>query len=536
MVGVRGAYLPRFTALPSRRLSREQRLRLGCAQFSGTGARSEKEWGTIPVAKNEKLFYFDSEEYSMAIDDPGANSCIDVYPVKTAAWDIRDLITNATSSLSLDEKVANRYLPNPTEPLGFLVKAIVPRIKDGGAFLKVEAKSVTATEIEQTLQNYLAGVGRPWHAPWSPVKAFLVEGKPWVEDLYRFPSPRLQVQFTNANGLPSNQEIGQEKLYQLFRKYGKIAEITPPDPAGKPPKTAIIQFLRLRNAAAAKNCLHGLAIPVGSETVVLRVEYVRIVRTNVLKDWIFKHPRIVLPILALILTSITVAVFDPIREWFIEAKLTKALELGDNTYWRWLKSTTQGMIPMLGNRHRVVENPSVLLEDRKTVIEQIKGWLTDTNETFIVVQGSNSSGKHDVVLKTVLRGRRNVLVIDCDAIRGAHGDSGKIVTLASQVGYRPIFAWTNTLANLLDLAAKGTIGTETGFSQSADNQFKKILRTTVTALKKVGLQDRKKDDKDFDLSDDEYLSVHPEKRPVVVIDNFANPAQDQMVYSSLAEW
>src|SRR5690606_22309204 len=139
--------------------------------FSGTGARSEKEWGTIPVAKNEKLFYFDSEEYSMAIDDPGANSCIDVYPVKTAAWDIRDLITNATSSLSLDAQVAHRYLPNPTEPLGFLVKARVPRMQHGGAFLKVEAKSVTATEIEQTLQNYLAGVGRPWHAPWSPVKA-----------------------------------------------------------------------------------------------------------------------------------------------------------------------------------------------------------------------------------------------------------------------------------------------------------------------------------------------------------------------------
>lgn len=46
-----------------------------------------------------------------------------------------------------------------------------------------------------------------------------------------------------------------------------------------------------------------------------------------------------------------------------------------------------------------------------------------------------------------------------------------------------------------------------------------------------------KSDKDADMSDDAYLEAHPEKRPVVVIDNFLHKNQEgSIVYDKIAEW
>ena len=180
---------------------------------------------------------------------------------------------------------------------------------------------------------------------------------------------------------------------------------------------------------------------------------------------------------------------------------------------------------------------SAVWDERKDDIEQIQTWLMETADTFIVIQGPRGSGKKELVLDQALKGRKNTLVIDCKPIQEARGDSGTIAAAAQEVGYWPVFSWMNNFSSLIDLAAQGTIGTKTGFSETLDTQLAKIWQNTATALRQIALGDRKKDDKDADLDDDAYLDAHPEQRPVVVIDNFLHKSnENSLVYDKISQW
>lgn len=176
-------------------------------------------------------------------------------------------------------------------------------------------------------------------------------------------------------------------------------------------------------------------------------------------------------------------------------------------------------------------------DDRRDDIEKIRTWLLETADTFIVVQGPRGSGKKQLVVDQALKGRKHILVLDCKPIQEARGDGPTINAAATQVGYRPIFSWMNSMSSMLDLAAQGALGTKTGFSETLDNQLAKIWQNTATALKQIALEGRGKDDKDADLDDDTYLEAHPERRPVVVIDNFLHKSNEGgIVYDKISEW
>jgi hypothetical protein len=179
----------------------------------------------------------------------------------------------------------------------------------------------------------------------------------------------------------------------------------------------------------------------------------------------------------------------------------------------------------------------VIWDDRKPNITQIQNWLLESADTFIIVQGPRGSGKRELVVDQALKHRRNKLVIDCKPIKEARGDNATICAAAAEVGYRPVFSWMNSISGMIDLAAQGAAGVKTGFSETLETQLNKVWNNTATALKQIALEGRKKDDKDAHLSDDEYLEAHPEKRPVVVIDNFLHKSQDNpIVYDKIAEW
>ena len=81
------------------------------------------------------------------------------------------------------------------------------------------------------------------------------------------------------------------------------------------PKYATVDFATVRRAAMAKNCLHGMVVSEadggGKVGTVLRITYERKAKSSWIKDWLFGHPRIVIPIMAALLAGLTVAVFDP---------------------------------------------------------------------------------------------------------------------------------------------------------------------------------------------------------------------------------
>jgi RNA12 protein/RNA recognition motif. (a.k.a. RRM, RBD, or RNP domain) len=439
--------------------------------------------------------------------------------------------------------VINRALP---ESLPMKVTEIIPRVKEGGAFVKFSHDgTVSKGELETTLKKYLKEQPiKPWFNPFRRVRAYLVQGRPWLEDLYRLPSSRLRVEFLGPSPEVAAAELTQETLFSLFRRYGKIADITAqPSDSKVLPKYALIDFTRVRFAVMAKNCMHGFKILPeaggGASGTVLKTSFERKIKGHWIRDWIFGHPRIVIPAVAALVAAITVAVFDPIRTFFIKMHVTQAFHLDGNIVTRWLRNQLNRAndIFRFGKRKQDDDSLVVLFEDRQGAINQIKTWLIETADTFIVIQGPRGSGKKELVIDQALEDRRHKLLIDCKPIQEARGDSATIKAAASEVGYKPVFSWLNSISSLIDLAAQGTIGTKTGFSETLDTQLAKIWGNSATALKQIALSGRKKTDKDADLSDDEYLEAHPERRPVVVIDNFLHKANESsVVYDKIAEW
>lgn len=458
------------------------------------------------------------------------------------------------------------------ESLNLTVTEIVPRLKDGGVFVKFRHPAgTTADDIESQLAKILvANPVRPWFNPlFGCMRAGLVRGVPWLEDLAsRVPSSRVIVEFCappsassgtggvgDASG-SANLELSQETIYSLFRRYGKIAEISSQSFDSKIlPRYATVDFMRMRDAVMARSCLHGHVV---NGTTRLRMSYEqRAGTTRHLWDWLTSHPRIVIPILAALLATITVAVFDPIRTFFIRAHVQHSFALRDTQIWKWFERRTsafltfarqsydsaadsmgisQGEKSKKGGFHS--RGQDALMTHRRDLIESLHTWLLETAGTFIVVQGPRGSGKSELVVEQALHGRRDVLVVDCKPIVEARGESATIKKIANAIGYRPVFSWANNLSSLIDLAVQGTTGVKTGFSETLDEQLTKILQTATVALREVGLDGRHKGDVDANLNEDAYLEAHPERRPVIVLDNFGHRNEDATgpVYDKLAEW
>lgn len=439
--------------------------------------------------------------------------------------------------------VINRALP---DSLPMQVTDVLPRVKEGGAFVKFSHdETVSKGELETTLKKYLKEQPiKPWFNPIRRVRASLVKGRPWIEDLYRIPSSRLRVEFLASSPEALAAELTQESIFSLFRRYGKIADIkAQPSDSKVLPRYAVVDYTRIRFAVMAKNCMHGFKILPeaggGQSGTLLKISFEQKAKSHWIRDWLFNHPRIVIPAVAALVAALTVAVFDPIRTFFIKTHITQAFHLEGNMVGQWVRNQVNRAndIFRFGRRKQDDDSLEILFEDRHGAITQIRTWLIETADTFIVIQGPRGSGKRELVLEQALEDRKYKLVIDCKPIQEARGDSATISAAAAQVGYKPVFSWLNSISSLIDLAAQGTIGTKTGFSETLDTQLAKIWGNTATALKQIALSGRKKTDKDADLSDDEYLEAHPERRPVVVIDNFLHKANESnLVYDKIAEW
>ncbi|KAK3990502.1 RNA12 protein-domain-containing protein [Cladorrhinum sp. PSN332] len=418
---------------------------------------------------------------------------------------------------------------------------IIPRTKEGGAYVKFRFPRYTsAADIQAKLSESLEkSPVKPWFSPFRGISTGLVLGRPWLEDLYRLPKSRLRVEFVAAKDSETPDELSQESLYNLFRHYGWIADITSQPPDSKVlPKYAYVDFVMAKDAVMARNCLHGFVLQEeGSKAATrLRLSYEQRVKPHNIWNWITNHPRIVIPILAAFIAAFSVVVFDPIREFFVKLHVQKSLEFTDSKLYKWLKRQTTDILSF-GHKREEDKGLHALFSHRKDLIDSIKKTMLESEDTFVIIHGPPGSGGRELVLDQVLAGRKKVLVLDCKPVVDARGEAGTIGKLAMAVGYRPVFSWTNNISSLLDLAIQGTTGVKAGLSENLESQVTKILQTSASALKDVSLSGRKKNDNDAHLSDDAYLEAHPEDRAVVVIDNFLHKTEDKgIIYDKVSDW
>ncbi|EGS24034.1 NONE-like protein [Thermochaetoides thermophila DSM 1495] len=421
------------------------------------------------------------------------------------------------------------------------ITQVIPRLKESGAYVKFTyPPGISPAEIEAKLvKSLIENPIKPWFSPFRGIKASLVQGRPWLEDLYRLPKGRLKVEFIPTGDGEPPGELSQESLYNLFRRYGKIADIVSQPPDSKVvPRYAYVDFVLVRDAIMARNCMHGFVLKEeGSKNPTrLRLSYEQRVKPHHFWSWISGHPKIVIPIIAAVLAAFTVAVFDPIREFFVQSHIQKSLDLTNSNLYKWLKRQTSDILSFKPRKEETA-GLSALFTHHRELIDTVQSSLLESGDTFVVVHGPRGSGARELIMNQVLHDRRDVLLIDCRQVMEARGEADIIKKLASQVGYRPVFSWANNISSMLDLAIQSTTGVKAGFSENLEAQIVKILQTTASALKNVSLSARTKDDRDATLTDDAYLEAHPERRAVVVIDNFLHKGDEKGIfYDRLSDW
>jgi hypothetical protein len=273
-----------------------------------------------------------------------------------------------------------------------------------------------------TLQGWqrIAGRGRVW----------IVRGRQWTEDLNRFPSSRLRVEFDGP-------DVSQEMLYRLFRPYGRLTEIVPPSPvpAGAL-RFAMLSFSRISTTVAANNCMHGFLSPTktadydlqraayaggnesqqgssssdsGSKIPMsrLRLYYERPLKAHYVRTWMSDHPRIVLPVIAFLVATLSYTFFDPIRAFFIRSHVEGMFNLEQYSAVKFLRDNVWlPLSKVVGSRkakHRrnVDDLGRASWRDRLEAERNVERWLSEFPSTFVVITGPPGSGKHDLVNRII---------------------------------------------------------------------------------------------------------------------------------------
>ncbi|KAG5370874.1 Mitochondrial escape protein 2 [Yarrowia sp. E02] len=430
--------------------------------------------------------------------------------------------------------------------------SIILRPKDGGAFVRYSlrehsGKYGTPREAEAAIAAQLKKSDyRPWFDPFRRCRVFTVKGVPWIEDLRRIPNKTLKVWFEGPT-------LSQEELYSLFRRYGYINNIVPPDVASKDPIVFSKVIYSCKGAATtAKNCLNGMSV---NDKTVLHITFAdHRTRLAFLKDFIVNHTRISIPLLLALLATVSLWIFDPIRKESIKSKIQPIINLENNMFYVQTKNILKPVWNWLWSWIVIHPRPSKragtqlhqLWPERLAAIEDVKQWLQENVNTFIVVNGPRGSGKQELVQDYVLGerksnggGRGKILTIDCADLVKARNDPEFITTAAHQLGYFPVFPWMNNISSFLDLAIQGLTGQKGGFSESTETQFKSMLGVAAAAIADVALSNHNKEDhaKNQITRNSDYLQSHPDAKPVVVIEHFlARTDRNTFVYKHLAEW
>ncbi|KAF8303080.1 hypothetical protein DL93DRAFT_2102538 [Clavulina sp. PMI_390] len=417
-----------------------------------------------------------------------------VFPIRFGSLDIRVYFAAFRERVILES--LTQLLEN-VNTNGFKLLSVDPsRAKDGGVFVHFEYDAaVGESSLPAQLDQIYAAIrekaqesgGIPSWSPFRSGEIWRVRGEPWTEDMRRYASRVLKVEFEGP-------DVHQEELYRAFRTYGMIEDITPPTPvpAGALRSSKII-FNRVRYAVRAHNCLHGLVLPSANNAAKTRLAilYEQPLQGHAIRDWMTSHPRIVLPVLAFLLGTLTYTVFDPVRSAMVQAKVENWFDYRDYAVVQWVKRNTIDRLSINFSTEKPDEGPGIVWAERKAAESEVERYLNDLPDTVAFLYGPAGSGKSSLVHRLVSDQKRPHIIIDCAAIYNAKSDAEVITQIASQTGYFPVFsglAWVNSM---IDLASASLIGQKAGFSKSLDEQFKDVLDVVGAALKRVNASHHK---------------------------------------------
>ncbi|EIW66338.1 hypothetical protein TREMEDRAFT_40986 [Tremella mesenterica DSM 1558] len=297
-------------------------------------------------------------------------------------------------------------------------------------------------------------------------RAWVVKGRQWTEDMNRFPSQRLRVEFDGP-------DVSQEMLYTLFRPYGRLHGYSTPTNTGD-------HTLRASGSDPS--------IPLSR----LRIYYERPLKAHAVRDWISGHPRIALPVIAFLIGTLSYTFFDPIRAFFVRSKLEGVWDLEKYSVIKYLRSKLS--LSSLGFRSSPPSLPDAIgkdaWQDRVEAEKSVQRWLAEYPSTFITITGPSGSGKMSLVTRVLGKAEKPNLVIDCGEIAKGKSDGAVVSALADQTGYYPVFSFLSSLNGLIDLASVGLIGQKAGFSTPVDQQLRQMLEIVGGALKDVSSKAR----------------------------------------------
>ncbi|PIA18983.1 hypothetical protein COEREDRAFT_6145 [Coemansia reversa NRRL 1564] len=400
-----------------------------------------------------------------------------VFPLKISAFDIRSYLMLRNQE-AMQKKVAC-LLPGEL-PHGAAVNSIEPHRRDGGSIVyftflapqEHEAAAATAQKVVEAVNAHLASrKGRKWYDV-GRIRALGVRGVPFTEDIVRqLPSKRVKVEFQGP-------DVGVEEMYKEFREFGRIEDITQqPSSSKDTPHWAEVHFTKLRGATSARNCVHGDVVG----TTKLRVSYVKEDREHVVLQWLKEHSKFTIPLAAAALIAAIYAVFDPIREFFVENKITHRFDLSQ--------------LPLVGNvRRAAILN---LLRRDTAPKEEVEAWsgladqsarlssiLDEPPESFVIVTGPHGAGKTRVVEQATAH-RKYRIVIDAGKLGAEHSELEQMTTLARQLGWWPVFNSIIGITNAIDLMVTATTGSNAGISATPASQVRKILDTLALVLSNI---------------------------------------------------
>ncbi|KAI8854084.1 RNA12 protein-domain-containing protein [Chytridium lagenaria] len=493
--------------------------------------------GLLSRLATRQLFRFESTapvDASSQIVAPVTGSIWleNIFPVKIGRFDPRHYWIKRYAT-ALRREAKNSILPElDTFPGKFTYQSSVANVKEGGVLLHFKYEGGPLTEAFEVIKKHIDAKGLRSSFNFAKINPYLVKGDPFVEDIQSsVPTNRVRIEFTGP-------ALSSQALFEEFRPFGKIEDITIIPPSGKEVKSvAHIQFTRIRSATAARTCLQNRKV--GSSMMAIEYEPI--------------------PILLAILAAVSIVVFDPLRIFFITNEVTHRFSVRE--------AVVDGIAHVISYLKEVLYGGRYL-KDKDTPDEgfgefevhkaNLTAILKETPQTFILISGPDGAGKSQLVRKT-LESMPYKLRIDCNELV-TQRDHIVLGNLARQIGYFPIITWFVAAGSFIDTLITASTGAKAGIASTNEEQIRRMLELVTISLNKITSKQRLarqtsiSETKEAELSghgnysdsgiekgikEAQDLSTTPEvDYPVIVIDEFLSKekARNSYIYDVITEW